>query len=421
MAKVAPRHVGRARQRRNPLLSATRPPAIILGGGGTALPVARSLGDAGIPVFALGSERDPVRHSRRCAQFVSLGREPGMQERWLEWLRSAPAGSVVLPCEDEGLDLIARNRDMLLNLGLVPFEANDEVLLAMLDKHETYRLCAQLGIEAPLSFNVHMEGDVANALERISYPCAIKPVHSHEFVRHFPGMKAFEVDSEVAARNALSRTVALGLEMIVTEIIPGADDQFFSYYSYMDEDGRPLLHVTKRKLRQYPIRFGSGCFHTTNWDPKSAELGLRFFEGVGLRGLGNVEFKRDARDGRLKLIECNHRFTAATGLLRAAGADLPLFVYNKLTDRPLPRIEGYDTDLTMWYPMRDVRAFLAYRRNGDLSFRTWVRSIMRRHHYPVGSTSDARPALVNCLRVVSRLRGLLGRTRAKRGLSNNGP
>ena len=38
----------------------------ILGGGGTALPVARSLGEAGIPVYALGGSADPVRHSRRC-------------------------------------------------------------------------------------------------------------------------------------------------------------------------------------------------------------------------------------------------------------------------------------------------------------------------------------------------------------------
>ena len=140
--------------------------------------------------------------------------------------------------------------------------------------------------------------------------------------------------------------------------------------------------MTKRKLRQYPIWFGSGCFHTTTWDPEAAELGLRFFEGVGLRGLGNVEFKRDARDGRLKLIECNHRFTAATGLLRAAGADLPLFVYNKLMDRPLPQIEGYKTDLTMWYPMRDLRAMLAYRRHGQITFRSWARSVMGHHHYP---------------------------------------
>ena len=76
----------------------------------------------------------------------------------------------------------------------------------------------------------------------------------------------------------------------------------------------------------------------TDRNPEVAELGLRFFQGVGLRGLANVEFKRDARDGRLKLIECNHRFTAPTGLLRAAGMDLPLFVYNRLTGRPLPAV-----------------------------------------------------------------------------------
>ena len=121
---------------------------------------------------------------------------------------------------------------------------------------------------------------------------------------------------------------------------------------------------------------------------------------MGLRGLGNVEFKRDARDGRLKLIECNHRFTAATGLLRAAGADLPLFVYNRLLERPLPQIEGYRTGLTMWYPMRDLRAFLAYRRQGELSTFAWLRSIIGRHHYPVTSASDPRPALVNQLRLL---------------------
>ena len=45
---------------------------------------------------------------------------------------------------------------------------------------------------------------------------------------------------------------------------------------------------------------------------------------------------------------------------------------------------------------------------------------MGRHHYPVGSTSDMRPALVNSLRIVSRLRGLLGRRRARSGLPSNG-
>ena len=416
MSNLAPTRVGRPRPGRNPLLTATAPPAIVLGGGWTAMPVVRSLGDAGVPVYALGNATDAVRWSRALTTFVPLGREPGMQERWLEWLRGAPAGSVVLPCEDEGLELIAKNRAMLLELGLIPFEADDEVLLAMLDKSRTYELAREIGIEAPLSFNVHTEDDMAVALERISYPCALKPVHSHAFARHFAGMKAFRVHSDDDMRAALSRTVALGIEMIVTEIIPGRDDQFFSYYSYIDEEGEPLLHATKRKLRQHPIWFGSGCFHATDRNPEAAELGLRFFEGVGLRGLGNVEFKRDARDGRLKLIECNHRFTAATGLMRAAGLDLPLFVYNKLTDRPLPTVDEYRPGMTMWYPMRDLRAFAAYRRHGEISWLPWLRSILSRHHYPVASLRDPKPVLANNLRLFGRVRRVLHRRQAQRDL-----
>jgi D-aspartate ligase len=388
----------------------------VLGGGWTAVPVTRSLGEAGVPVYALGGSSDAVRWSRSCTTFVPLGHEAGMQDRWLEWLRGAPPGSVILPCGDEGLELIARNRTMLLELGLVPFEADDEVLLAMLDKSRTYELARDMGIESPLTFNVHTQDDIAVALERISYPCALKPVHSHAFARHFAGMKAFRVHNDDDMRAALSRTVAFGIEMIVTEIIPGDDDQFFSYYSYIDEEGEPLLHATKRKLRQYPIWFGSGCFHATDRNPEVAELGLRFFEGVGLRGLGNVEFKRDSRDGRLKLIECNHRFTAATGLMRAAGLDLPLFVYNKLTDRPLPPVDRYRPGKTMWYPMRDLRAFTAYRRQGEISLLPWLRSIVRRHHYPVASLSDPRPVLANNLRVFGRIRRVLSRQRAQREL-----
>jgi D-aspartate ligase len=332
-------------------------------------------------------------------------------------LRGAPPGSVVLPCEDEALELIANNRSMLLDLGLVPFEADDSALRAMLDKSQTYRLAHEIGIDAPLSFNVHTQDDIAIALERIAYPCALKPVHSHEFTRHFAGLKAFRVHNDDDMRAALSRTVALGIEMIVTEIIPGRDDQFFSYYSYIDEEKTPLLHVTKRKLRQHPIWFGSGCFHSTDRNPEVAELGLRFFEGVGVRGLANVEFKRDSRDGRLKLIECNHRFTAATGLLRAAGMDLPLFVYNKLTDRPLPPVDRYRPGLTMWYPMKDVRAFAAYRRHGEISWFGWLRSILRRHHFPVASLADPRPALVSNLRVFARIRRVLRRRRVHRELA----
>ena len=206
-------------------------------------------------------------------------------------------------------------------------------------------------------------------------------------------------------RAALSRTVALGIEMIATEIIPGADDQFFSYYTYIDEEGEPLLHVTKRKLRQYPIWFGSGCFHATDLGPGGRpSSGCGSSRASGLRGLGNVEFKRDARDGRLKLIECNHRFTAATGLLRAAGRPAAVRLQQAHGPAAAAASTGYDTgpdDVVPDARPARVPRVPPPRRDHVLP---WLRSIMRRHHYPVASLSDPRPALVNNLRVFGRIR-----------------
>ena len=114
-------------------VAAPRPPAILLGGGPTALSVARSLSRAGIPVYALDAAAAPLRLSRHRRAFVDVGSGDGREERFLDWLTNGPGEGVILPCADEGLDLVARNRETLAQLGYLSIEANDEVVLAMLE------------------------------------------------------------------------------------------------------------------------------------------------------------------------------------------------------------------------------------------------------------------------------------------------
>jgi D-aspartate ligase len=380
-----------------------RPPVVLLGGEVTALAAARSLGSAGVRVHSLGGRWDPVRRSRFCTEFVDLGTDDHVQERWLTWLSRAPAGAVVLPCCDDGVELVARHRSSLLEFGLVPVEADDRVLLAMLDKQQTHELAAEAGIPVPRTLLVRSGDDLRRAAEEIAYPCALKPVHSHLFRRHAAG-KGFIAENRSALHDAFSRTQALGVAVVLTELVPGSDDRYQSCYSYLAEDGEPLYVFTKRKLRQYPIRFGGGSYHVTNSDPELAELALRFFRAVGLRGLGNAEFKEDARDGRLKLIECNPRFTEATALLRAAGVDLPLFTYNRLIGRSPPSLDTYRVGLAMWYPVNDFRAFISYRRRGELTFGRWVSSLFRPQHFSVASRRDPMPIVVAAGRRAARMR-----------------
>lgn len=379
------------------------PPAVLLGGEVIALSVARSLRRAGVEVHAFGHEQDPLRHSRCRASFTSFGEVDGIQEAWLEHLGRAARSAVVLPCSDDGLELVARNRRLLTDLGYVPVEAHDAGILAMLDKRETYRRAQRADVPAPATAVVSSAAESSSGLARVPPPWALKPVHSHEFAHHF-GLrkKAFIVRNREQLEEALEPTLALGVPMILTEIIPGPDHAFESYYTYLDPHGEPLFEFTKRKLRQFPTGFGLGTYHQTHWNPEVAELGLRFLQSAGVRGLANVEFKRDARDGRLKLIECNHRFTAATELIRACGLDLPLFVYERTLGRPGPGLGSYRTGMHLWYPVQDGRAFLDYRRRGELTTASWLRSLMGPQRFPVASLRDPLPSIVQHLGMAAR-------------------
>lgn len=389
-------------------VTAPGPAAIVVGGGATAVPIARSLARAGVEVHALGKAGDPLAHSRYPRSFSAVAGGPGLQERRLEWLAGAPAGSIVLPCDDDGLELIARRRADIERHGLVPIEADDEVLLAMLDKRRTYELARERGIAAPATELASTREQLLAAAERIGYPCALKPVVSHHFAPTFK-RKAFVAETPAQLEAAFAETSAAGIDMLLTEIVSGDDAGFCSYYTYIDEHGEPLFHLTKRKPRQYPIGFGAGCYQIMDWNPEVAEQGLRFFQAMGVRGLVNVEFKRDA-DGELKLIECNHRFTASSGLIAASGADLALFTYNRLAGRELPTMWPYKSGLVLWFPLADLRAGRDYRRSGELSRWQWIRSLLHPIHFPVASLRDPRPSLAELARrtrewVVNRLPG----------------
>jgi D-aspartate ligase len=369
-----------------------RPPAVVLGGSSNAVSVARSLAAAGVRVHALGGPSKPVRWSRHVHEFVPIEGDDA-QGRMLDWLATGPRAGVILPCDDEALEVVARNRAALAGMGYAATEADDEVLLTMLDKSQTAAIARGLGIDTPTVAVVRGPEELEPLLAGLGFPCAIKPLHSHVFARHFPDVKLLVADDADAARRHVRSAASIGAEVMVTEIIPGAEDAFCSYYSYLDESGAPLFHFTRHKLRQFPVGFGVASYATNDAQPEAAELGLRFFQGAGLRGIGNVEFKRDPRDGRLKLIECNSRFTAADRHLGLCGLDLPLFAYNRVVGGPLPPMETLRHDVRLWHPIQDTRAFLHQRRQGGLTTRRWLRSLAHRQHFPVADVRDPLPTV----------------------------
>jgi predicted ATP-grasp superfamily ATP-dependent carboligase len=186
-----------------------------------------------------------------------------------------------------------------------------------------------------------------------------------------------------------------GIEALLMEKIPGGDDRLCSYYTYIDERGEPLFDFSKRIIRRFPKNMGAGCYHVTDHNPQVREVALRLFQHVGLRGLANAEFKLDPRDGQLKLIECNARFTAANCLVASAGIDLATLVYNRVVGRPLPPLDRYRDGVRLWYPIEDFHAFRQLRRQGELTTLAWLKSILRPQTFPYFCWSDPWPTILN--------------------------
>jgi len=390
-----------------------QPPAILMGANAvTAVSIMRSLGRAGVDVRLLCGPGAAPSFSRYARRLPADG--PGPQSQaWARYLLGPQSeslrGAVLLACNDDALEVLIDHHDALAEKYVLDV-CDLAAQRAMLDKLATYRMAAAAGLPTPRFWPASSTEEVLSHADEYVYPLMVKPLFAHQFKKVMKGkyLLAGDLDELMAA---FRRVEEHGLEVVLLEVIPGPDDLLCSYYTYIDEHGAPQFHFTKRVIRRHPEHEGFACYHITDWNPEVRDLGLRLFRQAGLKGVANVEFKRDPRDGRLKLIECNARFTAANGLLTASGVDLGAYVYRRLAGLPQPALggAGYAKGLRLWYPLDDFLALLELRRVGRLDLVSWARDVAHYQVLPYFSWSDPMPSAIrlrNSLRtlVVGRAR-----------------
>ncbi|MEO0576811.1 MAG: carboxylate--amine ligase, partial [Pseudomonadota bacterium] len=169
------------------------------------------------------------------------------------------------------------------------------------------------------------------------------------------------------------------------------DDQLAGYHTYIDNDGERRFEFTKKLHRRFPENFGIGVNHVTERMPDVIAVGRQFFEGVNYRGIGNLEFKYDARHDAWKIIECNPRFTAIQELILRSGLDTGSLVYAEATGGTVTLPDRFREQLQLIHIKKDFQAYRALSRQGRLSFGQWIASVPIAHVRPYFSWSDPKP------------------------------
>ena len=299
-------------------------------------------------------------------------------------------GAVLLPCSDRGdHDHLIRNYAALARKFRLE-ETDPATRCELLDKFVMYRRAQEAGIPTVGYRLLRSVEDFDEASTKLRFPLIMKPLYSPE--GRLLKFKAVLIGDRCALASNIKIANELGVGVLVMEYVPGGDDQLCSYFTYLDEDGNPLVHLTKRVKRRYP-EHGDGTYHFTEWIPEAAALGLRFFRHLKFRGIGNIEFKWDVRDGVLKFIEANARFAASDCLIAKSGANLALIAYNRITGRTQPTTLEYKKSLVLCRPIEDAFAAWGLYKDGKLRFSDWISEIRQTNLFPFFEWRDPLPAI----------------------------
>jgi predicted ATP-grasp superfamily ATP-dependent carboligase len=149
----------------------------------------------------------------------------------------------------------------------------------------------------------------------------------------------------------------------------------WTFHGYSDGAGEPILGLVGNKLREYPVDTGLTTFGVNRPNPAVHEAASSFVRQIGYRGIIDLDFRHDARDGQYKPIDFNPRPGANFRLfVDDRGIDVVRAAYLDLTGQEVPRGRqrvGRKWMLENW----DMVAARKYVSGGRLTVREWLRSL----------------------------------------------
>jgi predicted ATP-grasp superfamily ATP-dependent carboligase len=109
-------------------------------------------------------------------------------------------------------------------------------------------------------------------------------------------------------------------------------------------------------------------------NPTVQEVTERFMRSIGYRGILDIGYRFDERDGQYKLLDVNPRIGGTFRLFVGDdGLDVLRAMHLDLTGREVPAAELPDGRRWIVEPL-DVSSSIVYRRRGDIRLGGWLRS-----------------------------------------------
>ncbi len=371
------------------------PGVVLLGGAHGALAMARSFGRLGIAVALITNDHPLPRWShfvRR--QYDWDGPDAPDAAGVLLTLAAAYGfnGWLLLPCGDAEVKLVASERQRLgTSFRLLSSSWNDLSMLC--DKQLLAQRAAQIGIAVPRSFQVRSEADAI--VIDLAFPVVLKPAQRLTY-NAFTRAKAWRANTrdEFVTRYREAADLVGADNIVVQELIEGGGDTQFSYAGLWHR-GAPVLDMTARRRRQYPIEFSyTSTFVEVCPNEAVRQASVKLLGASNFEGLVEIEYKFDAREQVYKILDVNPRPWTWIALCDAAGLNLAAAMRDIIAGRSVRPVPA-KADAAWLHTTRDIVAALQLIIHDQLDIDVYLASLKRRLVLSTFALDDPMPALVD--------------------------
>jgi predicted ATP-grasp superfamily ATP-dependent carboligase len=349
---------------------------VILGSGHHGgLAIARSLGRLGVPVYAADSDWwETAFSSRYCrGRFFVNPSSDGTDaplHRLLEIGRKLGGRPLLIPMTDQGALWVAEHAEVLCEA--FRFTRLDPNLVRTLcDKSRMQRLADRCGVPVARSILPHCRESLERFASESPFPLMVKATDADRLRQRTGGTK-FLVHNR-------SELIALyekawdgrSPNFLVQEFIPGEDWMFDGYF---DDESQCVFGITGKKIRRFPAKTGVTSLGVCLRNDVVHAVTRKFMSAIGYRGILDIGYRYDWRDGKYKVMDVNPRIGSSFRLFAAlCGMDVARVLYLHLTGRPVPPYQPVEG--RKWIT-EDFDLFSSARSlwDGDLSPKEWAAS-----------------------------------------------
>ncbi|MDY7033287.1 MAG: hypothetical protein SVY10_15445 [Thermodesulfobacteriota bacterium] len=366
---------------------------LVLGTGVITLGVIQAYGRAGIQVVHLTSKPDDPGSFSKYVQDRIRVPETSKEKELLECLWSLPKelqGVLLDVTHDPGIVFIAQNHSLLAKYYVLVTPPWKNVQ-GIINKKMLYVKADEMGVPTPHTIYPETIDDLNQKIDRVQFPCILKPYQTTDFYTVYE-KKVLTANDPISLRNKFAEVSHYGLNVMVSEIIPGPDSNIFAYISYIDRTGRVLADVCVQKIQQHPYRFGVGSVvRTVPMNSKLREYSLRLLGNNGYYGISDAEFKFDSRDKKFKLIEINTRNTLFNQIFRKAGINFSSIQYEDNVNKRKVEFNGYQTGVYWIHGFFYIKEFWKNIKTRYTPIRSFFYPCLQKKIFAVPCFADLRP------------------------------